>query len=67
MSQVPAYLRHDLISRSRSLPGFPDTLTSNGERGVAQSPEESSHLANGVRPEQEGITEQVQEGSVTTS
>lgn len=65
VSQAPAYLRHDLISRSRSLPGFPDTLTSNSER--EGSPEESPHPANEIRPEQEGITEQVQEGSVTTS
>lgn len=32
VSQAPAYLRNDLISRSHSLPGFPDTLISNRER-----------------------------------
>lgn len=58
MSQAPAYLRHDLISRSGSLPGFPDTLISTGER--EGSPEESPDPANGVRPEQ------VQEGSFST-
>lgn len=64
MSLAPAYLRHDLISRSRSLPGFPDTLTSNSER--EGSPKASPDPANGVRPEQEGITEQVHEGSFST-
>lgn len=60
VSQALAYLRHDLISRSCSLPGFPDTLTSKSER--EGSPAESPHPASGVRPEQEEVTEQVRDG-----